>query len=217
MTDTLKGSKPILILGKVLPVPSLRGQVELSSRALAAVCLYQRNRCPILTFEAPINGNNLSGSRLVKSILQNAGVATEDIVQKEQSTSTAEELKLARKWLDKHHLSWLRIITSNYHLPRVIQKVKRLNLDGFEVCSPQSIAMTVPNGPFSDVIVSGKISMEVHRRETRVERLWTVADRIASLFLTNGLHERLEITGGRLLRELTRTIHLRHQWDWKSD
>ena len=186
---------PILVLGKMLAPPALRAEVEVRTRALAAICLYRIQQSPILTFEAPLQNEPCSGSTLVVDTLREGGVPMSSIVQRQDSTSTAEELELATDWLAQHNFKGLRVVSARYHLPRVARKVRRFPWPSV-LYSPEMIAF-MDSG--NSMLFEGRTRPEVYRIERRFERRWALADGIASC-LPNVFHQRIEILAGRWWR-----------------
>ena len=187
---------PILVLGKMLPPPSLRSEVELRSRAQAAALLYAQSPCPILTFEAPLAMQPQSGSALVVHSLVEAGVPCSAIVQRKQSTSTAEELHLAELWLQHHSHFGLRVITSGYHIPRVSHKLRRFPWPSI-VFSPEMIATCDSNTRFS--LGFAQTGAAALRWEQKEERKWFLGELIAGL-LPKTASQQFEITAGQWWR-----------------
>ena len=191
----------------MLPPPALRAELEVRSRALAAFSLYQRRPCPILTFEAPMQGVPSSGSELVVDTLVQAGVPLNSIVQRKVTTSTAEELLMASNWLKKQPYRGLRLVSASYHLPRVARKASRFSWPHV-LYSPEMLAShTAANA----LLFEGRSRPDVRQLEHRQERLWALADGLASC-LPEVIHTHLEIAAGRWLRR--RLISTRTEVGW---
>ena len=94
----------VMVLGKELRGDPERARRELLARSVAAVVALREGARRVLTVEARLRGQAVSGAALVVEALVARGVRAEQILQREQSRSTREEAMMARALCVEHNL-----------------------------------------------------------------------------------------------------------------
>ena len=133
----------VLVLGKELRHDPTRARRELQARCAAAAVALRQGAQVVATLEAPLRGQDISGSTLVVENLRALGVPAERIVQQQHSHSTREEAMLARTLAAAQGWRRLLVLTSAYHVPRA----RRIFLDHF---AEGAVTLHAPEGFWRD-------------------------------------------------------------------
>lgn len=192
-------AEAILILGKELRRDRPRALRELWARSAAAAITSRESGARVLSLEAPLQGQEEAGSRIVARMLAELGVPAEVVLLEETTRSTREEA-LALKRLADHH-GWRRTlaVTAAYHLPRSRRYFYEvLGKDRVEVVSPEDL---LPRASPREraLILDGAPDPDAMAAERRVEVTFLALARALSP-LPDALRWELEVLAGGLYR-----------------
>ena len=193
----------VMVLGKELRRDPERARRELLARSVAAVVALRDGARRVLTVEARLRGQAVSGSALVVEALLARGVRPEQILQRERSRSTREEAMMARALCETHNLGRLGVITAHYHLPRARALFDEHFSPGqVELFTPESFAQRA-TAEERAVLIAATPTAQTLAEEGRAEAvLFTLARALRPL--PDALRFGLEVRAGALLRRSDR-------------
>lgn len=189
----------VFVLGKELRRDRARALRELGARAAAAAIAHREGIPLIASLEAPLQGQEEAGSRIVARILGELGVPRRALYLEETTRSTREEALGLRRLMEANGWRSALAVTSAYHIPRSRRYFfDVLGQDRVEVLPPEVfLARATPRE--REMILAGAPGSEVLARECRVEAAFLAFARALSP-LPGPLRWELEVLAGGLYR-----------------
>lgn len=187
----------VLILGKELRREPDRAVRELRARAAAAAAALRAGAGCVVTLEAHLRGQDLSGSALVVGLLGELGVDPAKIVRQDQTRSTREEAVLGTACFDERGARRGLVLTAGYHVARSRRLFAEAGAHA-EVHAPHALWRWA-NERERGWIAAGEPSAAAVAQELRTERMFTALE-TAIRPLPLGLRSGLEIRMGGWLR-----------------
>ena len=191
----------VMVMGKELRLDPERGRFELAARAAAASAVLRemQGRGRALSLEATLRGQEESGSQIVQKFWLELGVATEQMVLRNQTYSTRQEAMLASALMESLEIDRIAVFTASYHLERTrMVFAEHLDLHRFCVLPPEA-TLRIANPQERDWILAGAVSAEALDFERARERRWSTLSG-GMQWLGQTPRWRLECWMGRVLR-----------------
>ncbi len=189
----------VFVLGKELRRDRDRALRELGARAAAAAIAFREGAPRVISLEAPLQGQEEAGSRIVARLMGELGVPGDALVLEETTRSTREEAMRLRRVLDARGWRRALAVTSAYHIPRsrrYFQEV--LGSDRVEV-QPPEVFLARARPRERELILAGAPSPEALAQECRVEATFLSFSRVLAP-LPAPLRWELEVLAGGLYR-----------------
>ena len=185
----------VLVLGKELRLDAARGLRELRARSAAAAAIHRATGCKILTLEARMRGQAISGSRLVCGLLEELGVPAAVVRAEERTRSTRAEVQRLSALFPAEPV-WL--LTAAYHQARCRSLVAEAQLTEAEVFLPENF-LGYATEQEKDWINDGIPDDVVMEAEARRERFFGLAERLLRP-LPLPLRSGIEVAAGEIYR-----------------
>ena len=189
----------VMVLGKELRRDRPRALRELGARTAAAAIAWRTGTSRIISLEAPLQGQEEAGSRIVARMLAELGVPASALHLEETTRSTREEAVGLRRVANAHGWRRLLVITTTYHVPRSRRTFHDvLGPDRVDVLPPEDL-LDVALPRERALILAGLPSPEALARENRTEALFSLLARLLRP-LPSPLRWDLEVRAGGVYR-----------------
>ena len=189
----------VFVLGKELRRDRARALSELGARSAAAAIAHREGARHVISLEAPLQGQEEAGSRIVARILGELGVPREVMHLEQTTRSTREEALGLRRVLAERGLERALVVTSAYHVPRARHYF-------YDVLGPERVDVRPPevflaraSSRERELILSGVPTPETLAEECRIEARFLAFARALSP-LPGPLRWELEVLAGGLYR-----------------
>ena len=190
----------VMILGKELRRDRERALRELWARAAAATVVWRElGAARIVALEAPLQGQEEAGSRIVARMLAELGVPADALHLELCTRSTREEALGLRRVADLYGWGRVAAITAAYHVPRSRRYF-------FEVLGPDRVAVLPPEVLLPrarpeerDHILAGAPHPSAMDQERRVEATFLALSRVLRP-LPQPIGWELEVLAGGIYR-----------------
>jgi uncharacterized SAM-binding protein YcdF (DUF218 family) len=209
----------VQVLGKELRRDPNRALVELRARTAAATVCLRMGAEAVVSLEAPLRGQVMAGSEIVRLNLEQLGVRPEQMILDTLTRSTREEALVGARIA--HERGWRRllVITSSYHVPRARRCFE-------DVMGSGAVAVHTPEAMLQHAIalerewiIEGSPENMDMLRECVVEAALSFAARLVGP-LPPRLRWQAEVVAGNLLRGMDeRSVSLRERLgrsDWTA-
>ena len=161
-----------MVLGKELKRDPERARRELAARCAAAARAWHLGARHILTLEARLRGQSLSGSAIVAHNLRTLGIPDSAIVLRSQSRSTREEAIGAHHIAKMLNIKRLLVFTTSYHVARASHYFDLIFPPGQALVAPPEFVLEAASADERRWILRGLISAPAAANEARVEALF---------------------------------------------
>ena len=189
----------VMVMGKELRLDPTRGARELRARAAAASALSRKNAAVLMALEAPLKGQERSGSAIVAAHWEALGHLSEHLVLRTETYSTRQEAMLGARLADAHGFQRIAVVTASYHLARTRQLFSdHLPLNRVCILAPEA-CLRFASPEERTWILEGTVSPEDLKWESEREKRWERMERLIRP-LPSSLRWKLECQAGRLLR-----------------
>ena len=189
----------VQVLGKELRRDPDRALLELRARSAAASVCLRLGAQAVVSLEAPLRGQSLAGSQIVRFNLEQLGIPDERMILDTATRSTREEAVLGARIAQDRGWRRLLVITSRYHVPRARRCFEDLLGAG-------SVAVHAPEALLRHArplerrwILEGQPDRETMMRECPVEAVWSMAARLLRP-LPETVRWKAEVMAGAWLR-----------------
>jgi hypothetical protein len=201
----------VQVLGKELRRDPNRALIELRARTAAAVVGLRMGAEAVVSLEAPLRGQALAGSEIVRLNLQQLGVHPDQMILDTLTRSTREEALVGARIA--HERGWRRllVITSAYHVPRARRCFEDAMGEGAVAVHTPEAMLQHAVGLEKEWIVEGSPEHMDMLRECMVEAVLSFAARMVRP-LPSRLRWQTEVVAGSLLRGMDeRSVSLRER------
>lgn len=134
----------IIVLGAQV-YPDGEPSIQLAWRLEAALAEYLKNPVPIVTSGGQGGKEPRPEGDVMRDWLVERGVKPEDVLVDDTSTSTRQNIRNAMALLQERDIQTIRVVTSDYHLPRALAIARDEGLAASGTGSPCKPEYWIPN------------------------------------------------------------------------
>jgi len=195
----VRGFDGVQVLGKELRRDPSRALTELRARTAAASVALRSGAEAVVSLEAPLRGQPMAGSQIVRMDLETLGVPPEKMILDTQTRSTREEAMLGAQIAQQHGWRRLLVITSAYHVPRARRCFEDALGSGLVAVHTPEALLQYANTQEREWIIEGSPEGADMLRECLIEAVFSTAERGLRPF-PRRLRWQIEVMAGGLLR-----------------